>query len=59
MHGFERYKLEAQSIQCALMGYTHSYEGFVCKDLSKQRFCIFRNVTFFMINLCFIIFLIP
>lgn len=43
----ERHKLGAPSVQCVFMGYTHSHKGFVCYDVSHQRFRISRNVAFF------------
>ena len=44
----ERHKLGAQSVKCAFMGYSHSHKGFVCYDVSNNRFRISRNVTFFV-----------
>ncbi|XP_073223425.1 uncharacterized protein [Cicer arietinum] len=41
---FERHKLGVQSAQCTFIGYTYSHKGFVCYDISNQRFRISRNV---------------
>jgi hypothetical protein len=43
----ERHKLSAQSAKCAFLGYSISHKGFVCYDLSCDKFHISRNVVFF------------
>jgi transposase InsO family protein len=43
----ERHKLDAQSVQCAFLGYSNSHKGFVCFDADVNKLCISCNVIFF------------
>jgi hypothetical protein len=43
----ERHKLVAQSVQCAFLGYSNSYKGFVCYDADANKLHISCNVIFF------------
>jgi len=46
----ERYKLSAQSVRCAFLGYNLCQKGFVCYDPTLRPTCIYRNVILFRIN---------
>jgi len=43
----ESHKFAAQAVQCAFLGYSNSYKGFVCYDADNNKIHISQNVVFF------------
>ena len=41
------HKLSVKSVKYAFLGYNVSHKGFVCYDMSYNKFCISQNVVFF------------
>jgi hypothetical protein len=47
----ERHKLATQFVQCAFLGYSNVYKGFVCYDSDANKLCISQNVVSLKINI--------